>query len=189
LLLSIRNQNWIVKVRYTDGTGDGSILWRLKHGGDFALQGGTDPTDWEYAQHDPTFFSKNTSGVFSLGAMDNGNDRIFPRALSCGTSGAPPCLYTTVPVWQIDENAKTATLTFHQIIPASLYNIFGGNTEQLENGNLEYDLCGVGTYPSGSYVYEVTQVSDPQTVWTMHVRGTDLYRAFRIPSFYPGVQW
>ena len=26
-------------------------------------------------------------------------------------------LYSTVPVWQIDESAKTATLTFHQIFP------------------------------------------------------------------------
>jgi hypothetical protein len=29
LVVSMRNQNWIVKVRYTDGTGDGSVLWRL----------------------------------------------------------------------------------------------------------------------------------------------------------------
>jgi arylsulfate sulfotransferase len=189
LIVSIRNQNWIIKVKYADGTGDGSVLWHLGEGGDFALVGGTDPTDWQYAQHDPSFFSQNTSGVFSLGAMDNGNDRIFPSAVSCGSSGAPPCFYTTVPVWQIDENAKTAKLTFHQILPASLYNNFGGNTEQLVNGNVEYDLCGVGVYPSGSFVYEVTQASNPQTVWTMHVMGTDLYRAFRIPSFYPGVQW
>ena len=30
------------------------------------------------------------------------------------------------PVFQIDENAKTATLTFHQILPANLYSFFGG---------------------------------------------------------------
>ena len=90
------------------------------------------------------------------------------------------------PVWQIDESAKTATLTFHQIVPTALYSNFGGNAEQLANSNVEYDLCGVGT---GSYVYEVTQESSPQTVWTMHVTGTNLYRAFRIPSLYPEVQW
>jgi arylsulfate sulfotransferase len=186
ILVSMRNQNWIVKVNYANGTGDGSVLWHLGEGGDFTLIGGTDPTDWEYAQHGPSFFSPNTTGVFSLGAMDNGDDRIFPGGVSCGSSGAPPCLYSTIPVWQIDENAKTATLTFHQIIPANLYNGFGGNTEQLANGNVEYDLCGVGT---GSYVYEVTQESTPQTVWSMQVTGTNLYRAFRVPSFYPGVQW
>ncbi len=51
---------------------------------------------------------------------------------------------------------------------------------------MEYDLCGVGP---GSYVYEVTQEANPQTVWSMTVTNTNFYRAFRIPSFYPGVQW
>lgn len=189
LIVSVRNQNWIVKVKYADGTGDGSIFWRLGEGGDFSLEGGTDPTDWQYAQHYPSLFGKNTTGVFSLGAMDNGNDRIFPAGVTCGISGGQPCLYTTIPVWQIDENARIATLIFHLVLPANLYSNFGGNTEQLPNGNVEYDLCGVGAYPSGSYVYEVTQERIPQTVWSMHVAGTDLYRAFRIPSFYPRVQW
>ncbi|WP_263353562.1 aryl-sulfate sulfotransferase [Acidicapsa acidisoli] len=188
ILVSMRHQNWVVKVDYANGTGKGDILWHLGEGGDFTLQGGTDPTDWEYAQHGPGFFSPNTSGVFSLGLMDNGDDRIFPSTVKCGSAGAPPCLYTTIPVFQIDETAKTANLTFHQILPSTLYSFFGGNTDQLQNGNVEYDLCGLGTR-HGSDVYEVTQESTPQTVWSMHVTGTNLYRAFRIPSFYPGVQW
>jgi hypothetical protein len=185
ILVSIRHQNWVVKVNYANGTGNGSILWHLGEGGDFTLQGGTDPTDWEYAQHEPNFFSTNTTGVFSLGLMDNGDDRIFPTGVTCGTSGAPPCLYSTVPVFKIDESAKTATLTFHQMVPPAQYNFFGGNTEQLANGNVEYDLCGTN---NGSYVFEVTQEANPQTVWSM-TSGFNLYRAFRIPSLYPGVQW
>jgi hypothetical protein len=84
----------------------------------------------------------------------------------------------------------TATLTFHQIVPDSLYNAWGGNAQQLANGNIEYDLCGVGapTYPN-SYVYEVTQDAARQTVWSMVSTGTNFYRAFRTPSLYPGVQW
>jgi hypothetical protein len=31
----------------------------------------------------------------------------------------PPCLYSTIPVYQIDETAMTATLVSHQIQPAS----------------------------------------------------------------------
>ena len=182
ILVSIRHQNWVVKVNYADGKGDGSILWRLGEGGDFTLENGTDPTDWQYAQHGPSFFSPNTAGVFLLGLMDNGNDRIFPADVTCGSSGAPPCLYSTVPIWQIDETAMTATLTFHQILPTNLYNDFGGNAQLLPNGDIEYDLCAVGA------VYEVTDTSTPQTVWALYV-GTSEYRAFRIPSFYPGVQW
>jgi arylsulfate sulfotransferase len=188
ILVSMRHQNWVVKVNYDNGAGDGSIIWHLGEGGDFTLVGGTDPTDWEYAQHAPSFFSANTTGVFSLGLMDNGDDREFPGGVTCGSSGAPPCLYSTTPVWQIDETAKTATLTFHQIFPPSLYNSFGGNAEQLANGDVESDLCSVASFV-GSQVYEVTQESTPQTVWSMEVTNTRLYRAFRIPSFYPGVQW
>jgi hypothetical protein len=186
LIVSIRHQNWVIKVKYSDGAGDGSVLWRLGEGGDFALKGGTDPTDWMYAQHNPTFFSAATSGNFSLGVMDNGDDRQFPAGVTCGTPGAPDCLYTTIPVYQIDEGAKTATLTFHQILPSNLYSFFGGSTEQLANGNVHYDLCGVGP---NSAIYEVTQESTPKTVWSMQVQGTNVYRAERLPSLYPGVQW
>jgi len=189
ILVSIRHQNWVIKVNYADGAGDGSILWHLGEGGDFTLEGGTAPTDWEYAQHYPAFFSPNTSGVFSLGVMDNGDDRIFPPGVTCGTSGAPSCLYTTIPVWQIDEGAKTATLTFHQILLTNLYSFFGGSVDLLANGNVEYDLCASGGAGGGSDLFEVTQESTPQTVWHMQVTGTNVYQGFRIPSLYPGVQW
>ncbi len=186
LLISIRHQNWVLKVNYADGAGDGSILWHLGQGGDFSLNGGTDPTDWQYAQHAPAFFSESTAGVFSLGVMDNGDDRMFPSGVTCGTEGAPPCTYTSIPVWQIDEGAKSATLVFHQKLPADLYSAWGGNVGLLANNNVEYDLSGIA---DGSSMFEVTQDSTPQTVWSMHVSGTFAYRAFRIPSLYPGVQW
>jgi arylsulfate sulfotransferase len=190
ILVSMRQQNWVVKVDYQDGKGSGAILWHLGEGGDFTLKNGTDPTDWQYAQHYPSFFSSNTTGVFSLGVMDNGDDRIFPAGVTCGATGAPPCLYSTVPVFQIDENAMTATLTFHQLVPAAQYNFFGGSVDLLANANIEYDLCGQNNVVgSGSYIYEVTPQSTPQTVWTMQITGTNAYRGFRMPSFYPGVQW
>lgn len=189
LIVSIRHQNWVIKVDYANGTGAGDILWRLGEGGDFTLVNGVDPTDWNNAQHGPAFFSNNTSGVFSLGMMDNGDWRPFAVGVTCGTTGNPPCLYSTVPIYQIDETAKTATLTFHQIAPTTPvneYNSFGGNVTWLANGNVEYDLCGTST---GSYVYEVTRTASPQTVWTMHVSNTNLYRASRIESMYPNTPY
>jgi arylsulfate sulfotransferase len=191
ILVSMRQQNWVVKVDYQDGKGTGAVLWRLGQGGNFTLKNGVDPTDWQYAQHYPSFFSANTTGVFSLGVMDNGDDRIFAAGVTCGTTGAPPCLYSTIPVFQIDENAMTATLTFHQIVPAAQYNWFGGSVDLLANANIEYDLCGQnnGVIGAGSYIYEVTPQSTPQTVWRMQITGTNAYRGFRMPSLYPGVQW
>lgn len=186
IVVSIRHQNWVVKVDFANGTGTGNILWRLGQGGDFKLVGGTDPTDWHYAQHQAAFFSPNTSGVFSLGMMDNGDDRMFPSSVQCGTSGAPACAYSTGIVYKIDESAKTATVTFHDIEPPANYSFWGGGIEQLTNGNVELDFCGIG--PS-SIVKEFTPDASPKTVWTMTSTNTNLYRANRIPSLYPGVQW
>lgn len=189
IVFSMRHENWVIKIDYQDGKGTGAVLWRLGQGGNFTLKNGVDPTDWQYAQHYPSFFSSNTSGVFSLSVMDNGDDRIFASGVTCGASGNPPCLYSTIPVFQIDENAMTATLTSHQILPTNRYNFYGGSVDLLANGNIEYDLCGVGPIGTNSYIYEVTPQSTPQTVWTMHISGTNAYRGVRMPSFYPGVQW
>jgi hypothetical protein len=80
----------------------------------------------------------------------------------------------------------TATLTFHQELPTSMFGSWGGNTQELANGHVEYDDCGVS---GGSYVREVTQDATATTVWQLHLLGNTFYRAFRIPSLYPGVQW
>lgn len=187
LLLSVRHQNWILKIDYQDATGSGNILWHLGEGGDFKLIGGTDPTDWFYAQHGPNYFSPNTTGVFKLGVMDNGDDRQFPPGVTCGSAGAPPCLYSTVPVLQVDETAMTATLLFHYIAPQSLYNQLGGQADQLDNGDVEADFCAA---KAGAAVLELDPTQSPtQTVWQATTPGNAQYRAFRIPSLYPGVQW
>ncbi|HEY1901744.1 MAG TPA: aryl-sulfate sulfotransferase [Terracidiphilus sp.] len=191
LVVSMRHQNWVVKVDYNDGAGSGDILWHLGAGGDLALVGGTNPTDWNYAQHGISFTTPNTSGRFGLAVLDNGDDRIYSGGnpnvgVTCGVSGAPAC-YSTATVFQIDETAKTATLQFHQIQPPNLYSYFGGNALTLDNGDVEYDLCGLT--PESSQVFEVTDEANPQTVWNLSFNDNYVYRAYRLPSLYPGVQW
>jgi arylsulfate sulfotransferase len=185
LLVSMRHQNWIVKVDYQNGQGSGNILWHLGQGGDFQLVNGRDPEDWFYAQHGPSFQSDKTAGKFSLALFDNGDDRDQPAG--CGDPGQPACLYSTVPVFDIDEQAMTATLKFHQVLPPAEYSFFGGLTTRLGNGNLEYDLCAEPGYTG--IIREVTQDSAANTVWQMTVTHSNVYRAGRIPSLYPGVQW
>lgn len=192
IIISMRHQNWLLKINYDNGQGDGSVIWHLGFGGDFTLKGGTDPTDWFSAQHGPSFVSTNTTGTFTLTLFDDGNFRQLAPGAACVTPAQQFCLttcacYSTGDVFQLDENAKTATLVFQDV--PNLFSYFGGNAEVLANGDLEYDLSAAGP-GGGAVVLEVTQQTNPrQVVWQMTIPTFPAYRAFRLPSLYPGVQW
>lgn len=193
LIVSIRHQNWLVKIDYSDGHGAGDILWHLGYQGDFALlnpdgSADTNPTDWFYAQHGPSFPSSTTTGVFPLILFDNGDDRgvAVVAGGTCGETGQPAC-YSTVPLLQLDETAKTAVMNSNMMAPD--YSFFGGNAEILSNGDVEFDEAAISSPANNAAVYEFTQTSAPQNVWEMQVSGQYAYRAMRLPSLYPGVQW
>jgi hypothetical protein len=194
LIVSIRHQNWLVKMDYSNGTGDGHVIWKLGYQGDFTLLESTgapdnNATDWFFAQHGPSFTTTNTTGNFSLILFDNGDDRGVTTVVggTCGVSGQPAC-YSTVPLFNIDEKAMTATLAMNPTTPD--YSFFGGNAEILASGNVEFDECAPTPLPNANAaIYEVTQTTPPLTVWQMHITGQYAYRAFRMPSLYPRIQW
>jgi arylsulfate sulfotransferase len=187
LLLSMRHQNWVIKIDYAKGTGAGDVIWHLGEQGDFTLVGGTDPQDWFYAQHNPAFFSHATFGKFELGVMDNGDDRMYATGQTCASTDAPLCpLYTTIPIFEIDEDARTATAAFHDKL--AQYSFFGGSVDHLANGDVEFDLCALpGSLPNAA-IFEVTQEANPQVVWEMSIAGKYAYRGFRMASLYPQQQ-
>jgi hypothetical protein len=43
LIVSLRHQDWVIKIDYRNGAGDGHVIWRLGQGGDFTLNS-VDPT-------------------------------------------------------------------------------------------------------------------------------------------------
>ena len=184
ILVSSRHQNWVMKINYQDGSsaGDGTILWHLGYQGEFTLTNGTEPQDWQYSQHEPSFTTTNTTGTFGLTMMDNGDDRMYSDGGSCGTGTEPAC-YSRTPIMTIDETAMTVTLSNAS---QTEYNFFGGNAEVLANGNEEADYCGV---PGGGVVLESTVGDTPTAVWSLLSVNEYLYRGHRLPSLYPGVQW
>ncbi len=194
LIISIRHQNWLVKMDYSNGMGDGHVIWKLGYQGDFALldsAGAPDDngSDWFFAQHGPSFTTTNTAGNFSLILFDNGDDRGVTTVVggTCGVSGQPAC-YSTVPLFNIDETSMSATLAMNPTTPD--YSFFGGNAEILANGNVEYDECAALPLPgSMGRIFEAPQSTPTQPVWQMQLTGQDTYRGFRMPSLYPGVQW
>jgi len=179
LLLSLRNQSWIIKIDYEDAIGNGDILWKLGYQGDFTLTSG-DSSNWFYGQHAPHLLSSNGS-TLTLAIFDDGNDRVASNGSSC----ASDC-YSRPIIMDVDETAKTATVEFSDHL--DLFTIWGGDVRQLGSGNVEFDISAPSGLP-GSRVEEITDTSFPRVVWQMDMSLADAYRAYRIPSLYPGVQW
>lgn len=188
LLFSLRNQNWVLKINYQNGSGDGSIIWRLGPGGDFALPNGQAPIEWNYGQHFLTFQSPNTSGVFSLMFFNNGNNRLVDSNNDvCGTAGFVAC-YSSVPIFELNEYTMAASVTWEQKL-APAYSICCGDALVLPNGDVEFDVAYDVYTPGESYVEEVTKTDAPELLWRMDIPGVIAYRAFRMPSLYPDQVW
>jgi hypothetical protein len=187
LLLSIRHQNWVIKINFIDGAGSGAVMWRLGEGGDFNLVNATDPTDWFYAQHGMGYFTPNTTGVFRVGMMDNGNDRMFPTgSVFCKPYQAPSAqCYSTMPLLEINETNMTATMIAHYVPPPTYFSFFGGNAEQLGNNDTEVNFCAA---LKGAIVQELNPQAS-QVVWEATTPGADQFHVYRLASLYPGVQW
>jgi arylsulfate sulfotransferase len=186
LLFSSRHQSWVIKIDYEDGKGNGDILWKFGYQGDFTLDSGA-PAAWVYGQHDIQILSPNTTGIFTLGAFDNGYIRVLDDSGTlCGTTGEPAC-YSRVPFFQVEEATHTAHVIWEDSnLP---YSAALGSIELLANGDVEFDLGFLPASPFDSHVMEVTQKTNPQTVWELDVTSQAGYRIYRIPSLYPGVQW
>lgn len=191
LLYSLRHQNWVLKINYADGNGNGAIQWKLGPGGDFTLLNSdgspdTAPEDWFYSQHAAEYLSTDAQNNMQIALMDNGDDRQFASGASCPVTAGNYC-YTAIPIVQINPDKLTAQYVFRQVLDPSLYSSWGGNTTVLSNGNVHYDLAGLtGT---NAAVFEVTNQQSPQTVWSMSITNGWIYRGERWPSLYPGVQW
>ena len=182
LLFSTRAQSWIIKIDYRNGAGSGAIIWKLGYQGDFTLTNGG-PSDWFYAQHAPIFLSSNSTGVFQLGLFDNGNSRIMNSSgAKCGESGQAAC-YSTVPIFQIDEANRTATILWRDKL--EFFSNAVGNMQVLENGDVWFDAGRVSD--NLAIIREVTMEDKPQTVLEMQVNHI-VYRAIHVPGSVLGLE-
>jgi hypothetical protein len=183
LMVSMRHQSWVIKIDYADGNGTGGILWRLGNEGDFSIDGG-DPSQWFYAQHYPQIVSDSGS-LMTLTIFDNGNLREDDVGNQC--TGSYPACYSRAILMQVDESAKTASVQWQDA--PGYYSFWGGSIGVLENGDVEFAMSSPFANPIGSRIMEVTQTATPEIVWQMDIAGGNAYRAYRIPSLYPGVTW
>jgi len=85
IIISERSQDYVIKVNYKNGQGDGTVLWRMGPFGDFTLKNAPknpcgDPQifSWFTHQHDAAFqygLNKVQLGVDVMTVFDNGNTR------------------------------------------------------------------------------------------------------------------
>ncbi len=131
LIMSLRDQDWVVKIAYADATGDGHIVWTLGAGGNFTMLNTPNiPSPWFSHQHDVEVWTGYNPKELTL--FDNGNTRrqTDPNADSRGQ------------VLTIDETTLTADI--HTNVDFSFYCSGYGTSQILDNGNYWFQAGVVG---------------------------------------------
>jgi hypothetical protein len=159
LIVSLRSQDWVIKIDYANGTGDGHIIWRLGPGGDFKINS-TDPLPRFSHQHDARYINDTTLVLF-----DDGNIRKSknPRANSRGQE------------WILDEKTMVATLVVNAHLADYAFAL--GSAQMLPNGNLDFD-SGIG-----EHAIEVLPDGRKSYVLKMNMHGYQ-YRSYIYASLY-----
>jgi len=165
-VLSMRNQDWVIKINYGNGTGSGTVVWRLGQGGDFTMTNSLGLVwPWFSHQHDSYFLPDGTFGAF-----DNGNTRVAAPPIGSGPGNSRGQAYT------VDELNMVADV-LHNFDMGSYSGCFG-SSQLLANGDYFFEsgyIQGPGTSrlsqdleftPNGTLVYQF-QGNGPQ------------YRSFR----------
>lgn len=165
-LISMPEQNWVLKIDWRNGKGTGKVLWRLGEGGDFAART-TDPHPWFSFQHDPGF---EPVGGNLISVLDDGHERkkLDPAANNRGQ------------VWKLDEEARTATLVHNADL--GVYAVAVGSAQSLKNGGYTFEAGFIN--PASVYSRAVETSADGKVVYALQVEGLIVYRSFRVADMY-----
>ena len=164
ILLSSRNQDWVLKIDYDHGRGSGALLWKLGEDGDFTLETG-EPDDWFSHQHDAQVLEDG-----SILLYDNSDLRCHPLPRgTCSSRGQR---------WVLDEQAMTATPVVN--IDVGNYSPAVGNAQLLANGNYLF-FSGMALLP---IIHGQAVEFSPDGTPTWAAVTTWQYRAYRMPSLY-----
>ena len=192
LLYSSRHQDWVLKISYQDGAGNGNILWRMGPSGDYAFVNQyNDPWPWFSHQHEIGIENGGT-GVFDL--MDNGNTRLSPPSGAGSSTGGVPGLGTSGCAPH-DCHSRGMALTFSesnmQVNPAlsvdlGTYSSAMGSAQLLGTGNY-YFLSAVVINSKGETGYDIQIQPTAGTdsgVPVMNMSGPPAYRSWQMTNLY-----
>ncbi len=166
LLVSLRDQDWVIKIDYNNGKGTGDILWRLGADGDFSMNS-TDPYPWFSGQHDAEF---QYGGQQVLSLFDNGNTRVlsYPGENSRGQ------------VLNVDQTNMQVSLDLNVYLDG--YSPALGTAQSLQNGDYAFEP---GFLNPGAHSYEQSIEVTPSASVVYEFAGDNpAYRSWRMPSLY-----
>jgi hypothetical protein len=166
LLISVRHQDWVIKIDYARGRGDGHVIWRLGQDGDFAVIS-SDPSPWFSHQHYAHYLDHSTLLLF-----DNGDTRRV----------SDPSAHSRGQVWRLDEEAMTATPVVN--LDLGNYSPELGAAQRMPNGNYVFDS---GSQGGGLFGQSIEMLPDGTKVYVQEVASRD-YRSFRMSSLYRGIR-
>lgn len=166
-LVSMPDQNWVIKVDYQNGKGSGKILWRLGEGGDFKAKA-DDPQPWFSYQHDVGF---DPPGSDVITIFDNGHVR-FDKDKTSQSRGQK---------WRLDEKNMTATLLYNAKL--QVYSSAVGAAQTLKNGGYSFN-AGYIDSPASPHGSAVETDRDGRVVYAIDLYGTTVYRSFRVDDMY-----
>ena len=170
-LVSVRHQDWILKIRYANGDGDGHIVWRLGPGGDFTFTGDNgDPWPWFSHQHDASI---DWSDPERLLVYDNGNTRWSETGEG----------YSRGQVLRIDEAQRTVSFELNAHL--GWFSPAVGSAQKLANGNYHFNSGYVIEADQSLAGYSLEVDAAGQISYALRT-GTMVYRSFRLPDLYSG---
>jgi hypothetical protein len=178
ILVSQRDQDWVIKINYQNGQGDGRVLWRMGPGGDFTISNPPQQTcgdpavyPWFTHQHDAAFQTQGIAlDVFTV--FDDGNT----RHQQCGGGNSRGQVY------YVQESTRTVFIETSADLGA--YSIALGSAQLLVSPpNNTFASFGNGfiSDPQGAQVSE-TDLSG-HIVYQLQMNGAN-YRIYRQSNLY-----
>jgi hypothetical protein len=177
LIFSMKDQDWVVKIDYNNGTGAGNIIWTMGVDGNFDFDNiNNDPWPWFSHQHDVTMAN---NGAGPLLVFDNGDTRISSPPIGLGYPGCEPndCNSRGMAL-TVDES----TLTVTPVLSANLgvYSSADGAAQLLSNGNYLFHAALLVTL--SAVTSQAIELAG--TTQVLNVQGPQAYRGWQLANLY-----
>ena len=183
IILSMRHQDWVIKINYANGAGDGSVLWHLGVGGDFSISTvGTQNTadigyPWFSHQHDPEFQFGDASfgGVQVMTIFDDGNTRQANFDAAAHSRGQ---------IYAINEAGRAVNLNTNADLGSYSFALGSSQLQLYSTTATASYLSGIigGLTPS-AYAQMVEVDLNGNILFNLQAN-SGTYRAFRVPDLY-----